>query len=46
MSDDDIFDESDFEALENAIPPDDDPFWEVEETINVEEEEAAPRKVP
>ena len=45
VTDDEIFSERDFEVIERAFPADDDPFWEVEETVNVEEEAAAPRKV-
>ena len=45
VTDDDIFSERGFEAIEQAFPAEDDPIWDVEEVVNVEEEEAAPRKV-
>ena len=44
VTDDDLFSERDFEGIDRAVPPDDDPFWEVEDSKSVEDEEAAPRK--
>ena len=46
VPDNEVFEEANFEALEKVFSPDDDddPFWDVEETANVEEE-AAPMKV-
>lgn len=44
MADNEVFEEEDFEA--SAMGPDiGDPFCEVGETLHVEKEEAAPRKV-
>ena len=40
VTDDDIFSERDFQTIEEAFPADNNPLWEIEETIEVEEEEA------
>jgi hypothetical protein len=45
VTDDEVFSERDFEAIEKAFPADDDPFWEVEDTVDVGEEEAPRRRV-
>ena len=45
VSDDDVYPESDFQPMERTGEGDDERFWEVEECIDVEEEEAPPRKV-
>ena len=45
VTDDDIFSERDFEAIEKVFPAEDDPFWEVDDVADIEDEEAAPRKV-
>ena len=43
VTDDGIFDDEDFQVLEK-LREDGEKFWEVEECINVDYEEAAPRK--
>ena len=45
MTDDEIFGEEDFEAIEKAFPAEDSPYWDVEENYELEEEESPPRKV-
>ena len=45
VTDDEVFSERDFEAIEKAFPADDDPFWEVEDIVDVGEEEAPRRRV-
>jgi len=46
VTDDELLDEKDLELTERTIDEDcNEKFWEVEETINVEEEEAPKRKV-
>ena len=45
VTDDDIFGEEDFEAVEKAFPADDSPYWDVEDVHDVEDEESPPRKV-
>ena len=35
MTEDEIFAEEDFEAIEKCFPADNDPFWDVEETYEI-----------
>ena len=46
VTDDELFDERDFETLQEYVDDDGNKkFWEVEESYDVEEEEAAPKKI-
>ena len=46
VTDDELFNEEDFETLERVVDGEgNERFWEVEERYDVEDEEAAPKKV-
>ena len=44
VTDDDIFGEEDFETLEKEFPADDSPYWDVEESHELDDEDSPPRR--